>query len=92
MENKTSNPRRHSTMPECFSRISMSCNLFTNLFSLGWLRPPLSLLFLILYFVVILEAEFGSGVTGVDLNLESPVLKVVVKQARRFRSVSSVSW
>ncbi len=69
MENSTSNPRRHSTMPEFFSRMSMSCNRLTNLFSLGWLRRSRLFWVLLLFCVATFEEEFGSGVTGMDPNL-----------------------
>ena len=82
VEKSTSNPRRHSTMPECVSRISMSCNLLTNLLSLWWLRPPRSLIFLLFFLVVFFEAEYGSGVTGMDPNLVASVSKVSESQAR----------
>lgn len=77
VENSTSKPRRHSTMPECFSRTSMSCNLLTNLLSLGWLHPTGCLLLLAL---VLLKEENGSGVMGMDANSMSPARKWKVER------------
>ena len=91
VENRTNNPRRHSTIPECLSRINISCNLFTNLLSLGWQKcPSRPLVFLIAFpRTMLFEDEFGSGVTGTGAN---PIFLSVEKIAKDMISFEFWRW